>query len=438
MMNFNMNDVRDKRILKSINDAFKGETGYYEGEYHTTISNSKIWVNMKCSPVYDRDGLLSGAVGIIQDRTEYKLIEEKVRHLAYHDSLTGLPNRMLLKDRASQALSQSRRNRYTGAILFLDLDNFKVINDTLGHHAGDKMLVETADRLNNLVRAEDTVSRIGGDEFVVLLPRLQKSLEEAIISAGTVADKIHDVLKQPYKIVEKTLYTSTSIGIALFSEKDSSIEDLLKNADTAMYEAKKEGRSCTHFYNKEMNASIMKRMKMENSLRKAVENGEFVLNFQPIYDISEKKYTGAETLIRWNHPEWGIVSPADFIPLAEETGLIIPIGEWLIEEVCRRLADWNRRYNNPIKYISINISVNQLKQDSFPETVIRNLNRYNIPPEMIVLEITENVLIGNFEKASETISSLRKHDISFALDDFGTGYSSLTYLKNLSPGYYQD
>ncbi len=432
MINFNMNSIRDKRILQALQDAVNEETGFYEGDYHTTISSSKKWIAMKCSPVYDRNGVLTGAVGILQDRTEYQLIEEKVRHLAYHDSLTGLPNRLLLKDRTGSALARARRTGCMGAILFLDLDNFKVINDTLGHHVGDKILIETAERIKSIIRAEDTVSRIGGDEFIVLLPRLQNNTEEAIRSASFVADKIHKKLSQPYKMVEKKLYTSTSIGISLFSGNDLNIDDLLKNADTAMYEAKRSGRSCTHYFNEEMNVSIEKRMKLESSLRHAVENKEFVLNFQPIYDFKEKKYAGAEALIRWLHPEMGIVSPSDFIPLAEETGLILPMGEWIIEEVCKKLEEWNNKFSYPLKYVSINISVTQLKQDNFSELLLNNIQKYNIPPEMIVLEITENVLIENIEKTAGTVSDLRKLDISFALDDFGTGYSSLTYLKNLA------
>ena len=432
MINYNMNNIKDKRVFKSIHDAVLGKTGYYEGDYHTTLSNNQIWISMTCSPVYDMAGALTGAVGILQDRTEYQLIEEKVRHLAYHDSLTGLPNRMLLKDRIEQALSQSRRIGCKGALLFLDLDNFKNINDTLGHHVGDKILKKTAEKLKAVVRAEDTVSRIGGDEFVILLPRLQEETDEAVFSASLVADKIHKKLAKPFNMVEKTLFTSTSIGITLFSNEEESSDDLLKNADTAMYEAKKNGRSCTYFFNKKMNTSIEKRMKLENSLLTAIENREFVLNFQPIYDTEENRYTGAETLIRWNHPELGTVPPGDFIPLAEETGLIMNLGKWIIEEVCKKIESWDKKYSNPLKYVSINISAKQLKQDDFSGFVLGTIEKYSIPPDMIVLEITENVLIDNFEKTMKTISELRKQNISFALDDFGTGYSSLTYLKNLA------
>jgi len=431
LINFDMNKLKDTRVLHALCEAFQNESGYYEGEYQTTLSQSKIWITLNCSPLYDDESKISGAVGIIQDRTEMQLIEEKVRHMAYHDTLTGLPNRMLLKDRIQQALSQAKRHKYYGAVLFLDLDNFKKINDTLGHHIGDKILKETANRIKGILRVEDTMSRIGGDEFVVLLPKLQPEVDSTIVSANLVADKIHKIFSEPFNMIEKTLYTSTSIGIVLFSKDDENIDDLLKNADTAMYEAKSDGRSCTHFYNEEMNAAMGKRLELESYLRSAIENNELHPYFQPIFKGSGEKMVGAETLLRWIHPKLGLVSPADFIPLAEETNLIISIGNWLIEEVCKRIAHWNKEYSNPVQYISINVSVNQLGQIDFVETVLKNIRKYNIPPEMIVLEITENVLIGDFGKASGTISDLRKNGIRFALDDFGTGYSSLTYLKRL-------
>jgi len=431
MIGFNIKHIADKRILPVITDAVSGTAGVYEGEYKTTHSHKKIWITVNCTPLIDVKRNITGAIGIVQNRTEMQLIEEKVRHLAYHDNLTGLPNRLLLKDRIGQAISLTIRQDYYGAILFLDLDNFKSINDSLGHHIGDKILKETALRIKGIVRAEDTVARIGGDEFVVVLPKLHNEPQSTIISANLVAGKIHKVLANPYNLIEKTLYTSTSIGIVIFSKEDKNLDDLLKNADTAMYEAKKEGRGCTHFYNKEMNAAMVKMLGMENNLRLAIKNNELHPFFQPIFDYTENTLVGAETLLRWRHPELGLVSPADFIPLAEETNLIIPIGEWLIEEVCRKLEEWNRLDKNPLSYVSINVSVNQLRQDNFTEIMIKNLEKYNIPPDMIVLEITENVLIGNFVKMSKTISELRKYGLHIALDDFGTGYSSLTYLKKL-------
>ncbi len=431
LINFDMHNLVDKRVIRALTDALENRPGYYEGEYLTTLTNNRIWVTMSCSPVFNPDNEFRGAVGIIQDRTEMQLIEEKVRHLAYHDSLTGLPNRILLKDRIEQALSRCKRENSSGAILFLDLDNFKVINDTLGHQVGDKILRETAERIKELLRVEDTVSRIGGDEFVVVLPRLQEDQDEAVLSANLVAEKIHSGMSQPFILMDKTLYSSTSIGIVIFTKEDLNTDDLLKNADTAMYEAKKEGRGLTHFYNRDMNTAMEKRMQLENNLRMALENRELKPYFQPVIDIVENAVTGAETLLRWEHPELGIVSPSDFIPLAEETGLIIPIGEWLMDEVCRLLGEWNRKYHYPLKYISVNVSVNQLKQPDFPEIIMKSVRKYNIPPGMIVIEITENLLIGNFKKTSDTVSGLRRNKIRFALDDFGTGYSSLTYLKKL-------
>jgi diguanylate cyclase (GGDEF)-like protein/PAS domain S-box-containing protein len=431
LINFNLKNLSDKRIFPLIEDALSGNSGAYEGEYITTASSIKAWISLKCSPIYDENQAITGAIGIVQNRTEMQLIEEKVRHLAYHDNLTGLPNRVLLKDRMGQAISQAARLDSYGAILFLDLDNFKSINDSLGHHIGDKILKQTALRIKSIMRAEDTVSRIGGDEFVVILPKVNTDQQSAVISANHVAGKIHKELSNPFNLIEKTLYTSTSIGIVIFSKEDKNLDDLLKNADIAMYEAKKEGRGCTHFYNEEMNEVMVKMLRMEISLRDALKNNELQLYFQPIFDYRENTLVGAETLLRWLHPTMGLISPADFIPLAEDTNLIIPIGEWIIEEVCKKLSEWNSLYDNPLSYISINVSVNQLRQYNFADVVIKTINKYGIPPDKIVLEITENVLIGNFKAMSHTISALRDQGLHIALDDFGTGYSSLTYLKKL-------
>lgn len=431
LININMNNLKDKRILKAIKETFNNTTGYYEGEYLTTISENKIWITLECSPLYGSDGKITGAVGIIQDRTEIQLVEERVLHLAYHDNLTALPNRLLLKDRVEQAFTQTKRHKFHAAILFLDLDNFKSINDTLGHHVGDIILKETADRLKSILRTEDTVSRIGGDEFVIVLPKLHNSLDSSIVSVNLVADKIHKALQEPYIHIEKTLFTSTSIGINIFSDETQTVDDLLKNADTAMYEAKNDGRGCTHFFNKEMNIEISKRMELENNLRLALKNNELKTFFQPIYNGITGELVGAETLLRWEHPTMGMISPVDFIPLAEDTNLIIPIGEWIIEQVCQKLNLWRDLFQKKLSYISINVSVNQLRQENFADIMRKYTKLYNIPAEMILLELTESILIGNFNFAAKTISELRKEGFRFALDDFGTGYSSLTYLKKL-------
>ncbi len=431
LLNFNFEDIKDTRVLDALEAPIKGKTGYYEGEYITTINQKKIWINLTCSPIFDKKNNITGAIGIVQDITDKQLIEEKVRHLAFHDNLTGLPNRILLRDRVEQALTQTNRSNLYGAIFFLDLDNFKNINDTLGHHIGDMILKEIAIRIKTIIRKEDTVARIGGDEFVIVLPKLNTIADTSAIAARKVADKIHKVLNEPFKLFSNSIYSSTSIGIVIFSHEDNNIDDILKYADTAMYEAKKEGRSSTHLYDEKMNTVLNIRLELENNLRNALKNNELHPFFQPIVDASNNYIIGAETLLRWIHPEFGTVSPVDFIPLAEDTNLIIPIGEWLIEQVCININKWNDEFDNPLQYVSINISVNQLRQEDFSEKVSRILHKQNIPPAMIVLEITENVLIGNFDRIANTISTLRKMGIRFALDDFGTGYSSLTYLKKL-------
>ena len=431
LTNFNLQNINNKEVLNAIKKPLENVTGQYEGEYTSLLSSRKIWVIIVCSPLYDDNNNISGAVGIVQDRTEMQLIEEQVRHLAYHDSLTGLPNRRLLIDRLEQALSSSGRHNQFGALLFLDLDNFKKINDTLGHHIGDLILKETAERIISILRTEDTVARIGGDEFVIILPRLHSNSESSAVAVSLVSDKIHSILSEPFRHLDNTLYTSTSIGVVIFSNEDNNSDILMKNADTAMYEAKRAGRSRTHYFTEEMNISMEKRLILEKNLRQAIEKNELVPYFQPIYNQRSSAIIGAETLLRWKHPEMGMISPVDFIPLAEETNLIIPIGEWLIEEVCRILSEWKRKFPEHIEYVSINISVKQLQKDNFVEIIEQNLERYNIPPHLLVLEITENILIKNFDRISQTVSKLRQKGLRFALDDFGTGYSSLTYLKKL-------
>lgn len=430
-LNRKIDHLLDEEILTALREPFKGRVGTYEGHYSSARSDVSLWISLICSPLKDDEGNITGAVGITQDRSAVHRIEEKMAYMAYHDSLTSLPNRLLLKDRINQALLQSGRHNHHGAILFMDLDNFKAINDSLGHNIGDILLVQVAARISGLLRDEDTVSRVGGDEFVIVLPKLHEEEQASIAASGLVAEKIHKALSNPFELSDKTLYTSTSIGIVLFSKGEGSIDKLLKNADTAMYEAKKEGRSSTHFYNREMNLAMKNRLAMENYLRHAAPRGELIPYFQPIHGSGKGEVKGAEVLLRWVHPHMGLVSPGEFIPLAEETWLILKIGEWLIEEICRLLKGWLDGPSAPFDYLSINISVKQLQQKDFSTMILEKMKAYGIPPSMVVLEITENVLVGNFDKVSDNIAVLRAEGIRFALDDFGTGYSSLTYLKKL-------
>lgn len=432
LINLDMHKLKDKNFVKTLEAPFKGESGTFEGSYNTLYSGESLWINLKCSLLDMNEGTSPMAVAILENRTEMHRIEEKISHMAYHDSLTGLPNRVLLKDRIGQALLQAGRQKNFGALLFLDLDNFKSINDSLGHDVGDLLLISAAGRIKNLLREEDTVARIGGDEFVVVLPKLHPAEGSSMSAAGLVAEKIHLALSEPFILKGKTLYTSTSTGIVLFSGEMREIDTLLKNADTAMYEAKREGRGKTHFYNIEMNQNMQKRLTMENCLRKALSGGELTPHFQPIVQRGDKdRVCGAETLLRWYSKELGFVSPGEFIPLAEETGMIMDIGEWLIREACSILSEWKNMDRALLDYLSVNISVNQLQQKSFAPMVLENIGKYGISPESLVLEITENVFAGNFEKITSNINELRNRGIRFALDDFGTGYSSLTYLKQM-------
>lgn len=363
-----------------------------------------------------------------------ELSEAKIKHQAYFDALTDIPNRILLKDRVEQSLSHYRRHGDLIAIMFLDLDHFKSINDSLGHYVGDALLVETAARLSSICREEDTVARLGGDEFIVLLNELGQDPHNAVKYAERVAEKIHEVLSQPFEVGESdTISTSSSIGIALVSSIDQNADDLLKFADTAMYQAKKEGRNTTRFYQEQMDQWIKKRLFLENALRHAIKNSELELYYQPVIEIATKRIIGAEALLRWNHPELGLVMPDEMISIAEESGLIVPIGEWVLREACTQFVRWRSENLRQIHIdrIAINVSVVQFRQNDFVDKVIRIVAESGIVPSMLELELTESTVIDNIDIVIEKMNRLRSAGINISMDDFGTGYSSLSYLKRL-------
>ncbi len=360
--------------------------------------------------------------------------EEKIKHQAYFDALTDIPNRILLKDRVEQSLSHYRRHGDLIAIMFLDLDHFKSINDSLGHYVGDLLLIETAVRLSRICREEDTVARLGGDEFIVLLNELGQDPHNAAKYAERIAEKIHEALSQPFDVGEReSINTSSSIGIAIVSSDDQSADDLLKFADTAMYQAKKEGRNTTRFYQEQMDQWIKKRLFLENALRHAIKNSELELYYQPVIEIATKRIIGAEALLRWNHPELGLVMPDEMISIAEESGLIVSIGEWVLREACTQFVRWRSENLRQVHIdrIAINVSVVQFRQNDFVDKVIRIVAESGIVPSMLELELTESTVIDNIDIVIEKMNRLRSAGINISMDDFGTGYSSLSYLKRL-------
>jgi diguanylate cyclase (GGDEF)-like protein len=351
---------------------------------------------------------------------ERKRYEERIEYQAFYDALTGLPNRILFNDRLKLALSEALRCRKMVAVMFLDLDRFKVINDTLGHDIGDLLLKAVTSELTGCLRQRDTVSRMGGDEFLFILPDIG-----GIDQARVVAKKILDHLNKPILAGSHELFISASIGISLFPFDGEDLEHLVKNADTAMYVAKNNGRNSYQFYDPYMNAKAEKSLQMENSLRRALERSEFLLHYQPRFDLTSGRITGMEALIRWQHPELGLVPPADFIPLAEELGLIVPIGEWVLRTACLQNKGWQEEGIR----ISVNISASQFQRDGFIDTVKRVLEETSMEPRWLELELTESVIMNNATMAVVKLKQLKEMGIQISIDDFGTGFSSLSYLK---------
>ncbi|MES2932856.1 MAG: EAL domain-containing protein [Pseudomonadota bacterium] len=364
------------------------------------------------------------------DITQRKLAEAKIEQLAFYDPLTGQPNRRLLLNRLQQAVSASARSQRHGALLFLDIDHFKMLNDTLGHDKGDLLLKEVARRLDSCLRMVDTAARLGGDEFVVMLEDLGEEPLDAAIQAESVGEDILAALCRPYDLGGREYRSSASIGIALFGRYDDNMDELLKRADLAMYQAKAAGRNNLRFFDPEIQAAATARSEMEADLREAVRLGEFIVHFQPQVD-HEGFIAGAEALIRWQHPTQGLISPAQFVPLAEETGLILPIGSWVLETACEQLVVWANQPNAAHLILAVNVSVRQFLQEDFVEEVLSVIRRTGADPTRLKLELTESLLVDDVDHTISKMCELKARGVSFALDDFGTGYSSLAYLKRL-------
>ena len=374
------------------------------------------------APIHDREGQATGAVIVFRDVSIARAMALQMAHSAQHDFLTGLPNRMLLNDRVSHAISLAPRHMKKVAVLFLDLDGFKHINDSLGHPIGDKLLQSVTGRLVECVRGSDTVSRQGGDEFVVLLSEIEQA-EDAAISARRM---LHAVA-EAHSINKHDLHITTSIGVSVYPDDGLDAETLIKNADTAMYQAKENGRQSYQFFKSGMNVRAVERQSIEESLRRAVERQEFTLHYQPKINLRTGDITGAEALIRWTHPVRGLVPPSQFIPVAEDCGMILPIGIWVLREACRQAKEWIDG-GFPIRNIAVNISAMQFRNDHFLSDVFAILSETGLDPRCLELELTESVLIKRAETASSVLQTLRAKGIQIAVDDFGTGYSSLSYL----------
>jgi diguanylate cyclase (GGDEF)-like protein/PAS domain S-box-containing protein len=376
------------------------------------------------TPVTDADGTITHYIAIKRDVTELKLYEAKLDQLAHHDPLTGLPNRLLFSDKLSQNLAHASRDGKLMALVFLDLDRFKLVNDTLGHTAGDQLLRQVAQRISATIRQVDTVARMGGDEFILILPDLKTPDD-----ARKTACRVLEILSKPFNVMGHVLYITASIGISIFPSDGRDVESLVRAADTAMYAAKEQGRNTFRFYSEAMNTKAVERMTLENHLRRALESeDELILYYQPRVDVWTSRILGVEALVRWKHPEIGLITPDQFIPLAEETGIIVPLGEWIMRTACMQAKAW-QEIGLPRVNMGINISAVQIHQSDFVKTVEQILNETGMNPELIDVELTESALVPNPELATRVLNQLKKKGVHVFIDDFGTGYSSLSHLK---------
>jgi diguanylate cyclase (GGDEF)-like protein/PAS domain S-box-containing protein len=393
-------------------------------------SGAVAWTSISGMPIFDGLGAFRGYRGIGRDITENRRNDDENQRLAFYDTLTGLPNRRLLLDRLSKAMATSARNHLQAALLFIDLDNFKDLNDTMGHDVGDKLLEHVARRLVASVRQGDTVARFGGDEFVVMLENLNPEATSATAQVQVVGEKILADLNQPFQLFGKGHFSTPSIGIALFSGHQQSTDELLKRADLAMYQAKAAGRNTLRFFDPALQAAVAERVALEIDLRHGLEHGELVLYYQPIVDRTGR-VTGLEALVRWLHPKRGMVMPSVFIPMAEETGLILPLGKWVLHTACSQLLAWGKAAHTQGLSIAVNVSAREFRQPEFASQIIETLHRTGANPSRLKLELTESLLLSDVQDAIRKMEQLKAIGVRFSLDDFGTGYSSLSYLKRL-------
>ena len=394
--------------------------------YWLPESNREGWVSAVYRPHYDASGAIVGVIGLIRDITQRKAAEQQIEFQAYHDALTGLANRRLFQEHLTLALALAQRRRRLVGVLFLDLDHFKIVNDSLGHSVGDELLKQVAARLKSVVREGDTVARVGGDEFTIVLQDLQRK-DDAVI----VAEKVLRAIAQPADISGHHLYVTTSVGITTFPDDGEDAETLLKNADNAMYRAKAEGRNTFHLSTQELSRWVQERMSLESSLHLAIERDEFTLVYQPQIDLRTMRVCGMEALLRWQHPERGLITPADFISVAEDRGYIVVIGDWVLRTACAQAARLRASGHDHVR-VAVNLSARQFRETSLLPRVKAAVDQARLDPRLLELEITESVAVENVELTLAILKELRQIGISIAIDDFGTGHSSLSYLKHFA------
>jgi diguanylate cyclase (GGDEF)-like protein/PAS domain S-box-containing protein len=412
------------RTLAMVQDYLAERVPNYEVEYRLRHKDGSYrWFLSRGAVQRDEAGRAARMLGVQVDITERRQAEEQVGRLAHYDSLTGLPNRVLFADRLDQAMIESDRHGRLVGVAFLDLDRFKNINDTLGHEAGDQLLKAVAERLTGAVRKGDTVARLSGDEFTLILADMGH-MDDVV----RVAQKVLDAFTQPFHVAGRELHMTASLGITLYPFDVKDVSGLLRNADIAMYRAKEHGRNTYQFYAADMMTKAVENLALENDLRHAVARGELVLHYQPIIGCPDGEILGVEALVRWQHGTRGLIPPSQFIPLAEDTGLIVPIGEWVLREACAQCRRWQREFKRPLR-VAVNLSARQFGQPPIARTVRRVLEDTGLDPAALELEITESVLLHHDSEKLESLRALAEIGVTLSIDDFGTGYSSLSYLK---------
>ncbi len=428
LIGMNILQIRDTRPLRVFKEALAGKEGVYEGEYMpTTGPVERMFIRIRIVPFVDDNGQVKEALCTVEDFTEAWQKEQQIRNMAFYDELTGMPNRKLLSERLAQLISLYRRRPQPGALFYLDLDNFKDINDQHGHWLGDRVLVEAVRRIRSVLREEDTLARMGGDEFVILLPGISRDANTLLQQVETISNRIHQALREPMEIEGRLLHTDASIGVVSL-EPDVNEEELLRRADLAMYRAKEQGRGRTQFYDQKLDEQARERRSLQQDLRTALEHNELELYYQPILDM-QGRIVAAEGLLRWHHPQRGMVPPDRFISIAEELGIIEELGHWVLETGCAQLAMWQGNPAINLQYLSLNASPRELASDAYVQHLASLLARHRLSSGMLKLEITESVLLRPESEEVQRLKQITELGVELFMDDFGTGYASLEYMS---------
>lgn len=425
---YDLISTEDHELLKQCLAGLdkEGQKGGTERIRFRTCNDLNLWCRTTINALFSNDKPEPQAyIVIAQDVTEQRQAEEQIKYLAYYDTLTDLPNRTLFRDRFEQALAQAKRGANQLAIIYLDLDRFKAVNDTCGHDAGDRLLELVAERIKGCVREADTLARLSGDEFAILMPHISDTNQ-----AEALCRKVTAIMAEPFNVADHLLQISTSMGVGVYPEDGQDTEVLMRAADLAMFEAKTRGRNMFVFHSSQINERAMSRLSLEKELRVASFENEFELVYQPQVRADDRSLCGVEALVRWNHQGKGQISPGRFIPMAEETGLILLLGEWILRTACEQTVAWLEAGLDPVK-VAVNVSASQIKHPGFPNIVKQILQQTGVPPEKIELEITEGIFLGNAKEVANALWRIKDLGVSFAIDDFGTGYSSFIYLKHL-------